>query len=309
MGIQYSIPTPSQSSTSGTPAVAPSVSLPTITPPKCPAPFVSADALSCVMPCPAEKKFVRQGSPNGGFKCVYSPDEQFNVKLVTVGAAVFSGTTLEDLMKVDTQKYSEFSKEQDRFNKEIAVVYANIDKNQKINDAFKDLQKAENARDQSPQAYQAARTAYYTLIKGDSWLNEERERIAKAEVAPEVQKYRDSTSAIAERNREQQKTIDIVRGLKDRVLSLRDDFRYSVNTFSDQLEKVKIQINMENRSREKERDNTWVWVDTILNALLVAVLLYAIYTFVRRYFISRRPPPVPTTTIRIPTYTGQPLYR
>ena len=276
--------------------------------PKCPSPFVRISRDTCVMKCPTDKKFeLRVGQE--GSACVYRPDEQFKVPLVTVGTTVFEGATLEDLQKANPDDATDFVNEKGRFEKDIAVVYANIDKNQKINDAFKEPLKAENARGESPQAYQAARTAYYTLVKGDSWLNEERERIAKAEVAPEVQKYRDSVNAINSRTNEQQKTIDIVRGLKDRVLSLRDDFRYSVNTFSDQLEKVKIQINMENRSRDKERDNTWAWVDTILNVLLVAVLLYAIYTFVRRYFLSRRPPPVPTTTIRIPTYTGQPLYR
>jgi uncharacterized membrane protein YukC len=76
-----------------------------------------------------------------------------------------------------------------------------------------------------------------------------------------------------------------------------------VNTFGDQLEKVKIQLNMENRSREKERDTTWTWVDLGLNVLLVAVLLYAVYTFGRRYYLQQTYPPA--TTIRIPTYTGQ----
>ena len=72
-----------------------------------------------------------------------------------------------------------------------------------------------------------------------------------------------------------------------KVLSLKDDFKYSVSTFSDQLEKVKIQLNMENRSRMKdEKDQTWTWVNLLLNVLLIAVLLYAVYTFVRRYFLS-----------------------
>lgn len=274
--------------------------LPTL---KCPAPFVSADALSCVMQCPSEKKFVRQNL-NGSYKCVYSPDPSISVDLVTIGSIAFNGADIEDLQKADPQKYIEFASEKDRFEKAVTVVYANIDKKKKIDDAFRDLQAAENARDQSPSAYQAARTAYYTLIKGPEWINEERERVAGSEVAPEVRKYRDAVNAVNVRTQEQQKTIDIVNGIKDRVLSLKDDFRYSVNTFSDQLEKVKIQINMENRSRETEKDTTWSWIDVGLNVLLIAILLYAVYVFARRFFAStpRRPPPIPTTTIRIPTY-------
>ena len=284
---------------------------------RCPEPFVKINALTCAMPCPSEKKFVIRND-NGTYKCVYQPDPDHFVTVATLGGVEVTvdpntrkppPVTIESLEQSGrTQEASAFGAERDRFEKEIAVVYANIDKQQKINDAFKDLQKAENARAESPSAYQAARTAYYTLVKGDGWLAEERERVAKAEAVPEAQKYRNAVMSANIRSQEQQKTIDVVRGLKDRVLSLKDDFKYSVNTFSDQLEKVKIQLNMENRTRERETDNTWAWVDTILNVLLVGVLLYAVYTFVRRYFLPKRPV-VPTTTIRIPTYTGQPIYR
>ena len=256
--------------------------------PKCPTPFVSTDAISCVMPCPADRKFNRVGT-NGAYKCVYSPDPQISVDLVTVGAVSFDGTTLDELRPVNVQKHTEFITEKDRFDKAIAVVYANIDRQKKITDAFNDLQAAENARDQSPEAYQTARTAYYTLIKGPEWINEEKQRIANAEVNPEIQKYRDSVNSVNVRNQEQQKTIDVVNGIKDRVLSLRDDFKYSVDTFGEQLEKVKIQINMENRSREKEKDTTWAWVDVGLNVLLVAVLIYGAYTLGRKYFFPPRP--------------------
>jgi hypothetical protein len=259
---------------------------------KCPEPFVNVDGFACVMPCPAAKKFIRNND-NGTYKCVYGPDTTQFVTLATLGGIGISTDspaplTLEKLIQDGrTQEAAEFSAEKDRFEKEITVLYGNIDKQQKINDAFNDLQKAENVRDKSPEAYQSARTAYYTLVKGADWINEERERVSKAEVAPETQQYRAAVAAVNLRTQEQQKTIDVVNGIKDKVLSLKDDFKYSVSTFSDQLEKVKIQLNMENRSRMKdEKDQTWTWVNLLLNVLLIAVLLYAVYTFVRRYFLS-----------------------
>jgi len=270
--------------------------------PRCPLPFFSPGIGSCTMQCPQEKKFVFQNDTKG-MRCVYQPDEKIQVPLVSIAPTVFEGWTIEDLTRVNPTGATDFTKEKDRFEQALAVAYANIDKQKKIDDAFRDLQSAENAKAESPSAYQTARTAYYTLIKGDTWLNEERERIAASEVAPEIQKYRDAVSAVNVRTREQQKTIDIVNGIKDKVLSLKDDFKYSVNTFGDQLEKVKIQLNMENRSREEAREETWSWIDIGLNVLLVAVLAYAIYSLTRRYFLSRRPRPIPTTTIRIPTYT------
>lgn len=261
---------------------------------KCPEPFVNVDGFSCAMPCPTAKKFIRNND-NGTYKCVYGPDTSKFVTLATLGGIGTNAPdspqplTLEKLRQDGrTQEYAAFSAEKERFEREITVLYGNIDKQQKINDAFNDLQKAENVRDQSPEAYQTARTAYYTLVKGADWINEERTRVGAAEVAPEVQKYRTAIQAVNVRTQEQQKTIDVVNGIKDKVLSLKDDFKYSVSTFSDQLEKVKIQLNMENRSRTKhEKDDTWTWIDLGLNILLVAVLVYAVYTFVRRYFLSQ----------------------
>lgn len=273
---------------------------------KCPTPFVSTDATTCVMPCPSEKQYVR-GQSGGNYTCTYSPDpSRAAVQLVTVGATSFNGSTLEDLRTENPAKYSEFFSEQTRFEQALAIAYGSIDKQNRVQDAFYALQAAENARDKSPSAYQMARTAYYTLIKGDDWVDEEFERVSESEVGPEVQKYRDAVTAANLRNQEQQKTIDVVNGIKDKVLSLKDDFKYSVSTFSDQLEKVKIQLNMENRSRVKEeRDNTWTWIDLGLNVLLVGVLVYAVFTFVRRYFIAKHNTAASMTTIRIPTYTGQ----
>lgn len=256
---------------------------------KCPTPFVSADALTCVMPCPDDKKFVRQSSGNS-YACVYAPDNQFRVNLVTVGATSFQGSSLDDLRAANTQKYTEFTTEKDRFEREFTTVYGNIDKQQKINDAFRDLQNTENVRDQSPEAYQVARTAYYTLLKGENWINEERQRIAKSEVDPEVQKYAKRVETITDQRQQQQKTVDVVQGVKDRVLSLKDDFKYSVDTLYDQVEKVKLQINMENRSREKPKDSTWSWVDVILNVLLVSALLFVAWTLYRKYRATPLPP-------------------
>jgi hypothetical protein len=86
-------------------------------------------------------------------------------------------------------------------------------------------------------------------------------------------------------------------------MSLKSDVKYSVNTFSDQLEKVKIQLNMTNRSRQAEVDTSWSWVDMALNAALIAILLYAVYIFVRR-LNTPRPPMIVLGT---PAYTPRPV--
>lgn len=262
--------------------------------PKCPAPFVSVDAFACVMPCPSDKKFIRQGGANG-YRCVYSPDNQVSVPLTTIGAAAFAGSTLDELTKADIARAREFTAEKDRFERELATAYANIDKSQKLADAFRDLQKAENARDQSPEAYQVARTAYYTLLKGPAWIQEERQRIARAEVEPIVRQYRSNAAQIANQSQQQARILDVVNGVKDRVVSLRDDFAYSTVTLSKQLEKVKSQIALDSRKRMIEPEQSaWTWVDGVLNVILAAALLYAAYILYRKV---TTPKPVPQVAI------------
>lgn len=263
--------------------------------PKCPAPFVSADAFACVMPCPTDRKFTRQGGANG-FRCVYGPDEQVSVPLTTIGATIFNGSTLEDLIKIDATRASQFTAEKDRFEREIATAYANIDKSQKLTDAFKDLQKAENARDESPEAYQIARTAYYTLLKGPGWIEEERLRIARAEVDPIVQQYRSNVRRIANQSRQQERIYDVVNGVKDKVVSLKDDFTYSVRTLGKQVQNVKDQIALDSRKRLAEaKTPTWSWMDMLLNVILGVALLYAAYTLYQKVTTPKPVVPVAIT--------------
>ena len=248
----------------------------------CPPPFVSVDAFTCVMPCPSDRQFTRQGSA-GTFQCVYTPDPQHRVNLTTVGAVVFGGASLGQLLSVNPQKHAEFVAEQTRFNNELETVYANISTAQKIADAFRALQAAENARDTAPEAYHIARTTYYTLLNGESWVEEERERIAKVEVDPEIETYRDTLARTQQQRNDQQKTFDVVQGVRDKVLSLRDDFKYSVDLLGGQVEKVKSQIAMQNRTREQPKEVFWAWLDTVINIVILAALVYLVWMLYKKF--------------------------
>ena len=257
--------------------------------PKCPKPFESAGNLACVMACPTERGFERRNT-NNGFQCVYKADDKVSVTMNTVTATFLGANTVEELKNDHPNEYEEFSKEQNRFNNELNVAYAKVDKEQKLEDAFHQLQDAENARDTAPEAYHQARTLYYTLLKGDSWKDEEAERIARTEVDPIVQNYRTSKDNALQQFNNQKKTVEVVNGLKDKVLSLKDEFKYSVDTFTSQLNKVQNAVNMDRRGRVAETTvSGWTWLDVILNILIVSALLYAISTL---YSKVMRPAPV-----------------
>ena len=255
--------------------------------PKCPTPFESAGNMICVMPCQVDKGFERRYEM-GTAKCVYKSEPAYSLTMNVLGAPFFKGTTLDELKTEDVKVHADFVKERDRVNNEFNVLYANIEKNKKLNDAFIALQAAENARDTAPDAYRIARTLYYTLLKGEDWKNEEKERISKAEVDPIIVEYKKNRDSALTKYNDQRKTVEVVTGLKDKVLSLKDEFKYSVDTFTHQLDKVQTAINMERRGRDTEtKVDPWSWFDLFLNGAIVLGLLYAVSVLYSKIF--RRP--------------------
>jgi glycerol-3-phosphate cytidylyltransferase-like family protein len=135
------------------------------------------------------------------------------------------------------------------------------------------MQDAENIRDTSPQAYQDARIRYYTLTKGDAWAEEERQRIVSTEVKPLVDQYKNTFATISKQAGDQQKTVEIMETIKNKVLTLRDDIKYSADTLSKQFNKVKDQINIERRGGE-EQVKKFNWLNVIVNMVLTIVLIF-----------------------------------
>ena len=93
-----------------------------------------------------------------------------------------------------------------------------LDKETLLKDAFSALQEAENIRDKSPQAYQDARIRYYTLLKGDDWVEEEKKRVLVSEVGPKVSSYMTSYYDMLRRTNQQRRTMDAVKAVKDKML-------------------------------------------------------------------------------------------
>jgi hypothetical protein len=266
---------------------------------QCPSTFRSMGG-ACVSDCPTEKGFEFQ-MPGGQPRCTYKDQPNFFVNLSPV-QAYFRGNqppipnlTVEGLKDVDALLYAAYKKEQDRVVQETAILYEKIDKDKKLKDAFNRLQDAENARDKAPDAYQQARSNYYTLKDGEAWKEREKERLMKAEVEPLAQKFVDIKSKAVQQYQSQRKTVDVVNGLKDNVLSLKDEMKYAADTFQEQLTKVKEAINQERRGRATEtKVSIWDWLDTILNITIVGSLLYVIYLLYKK-FAAR--PPQPTSAV------------
>lgn len=245
-----------------------------------------AQGMTCVVQCPVEKGFetsVVDGVP----VCNYKSDKRVFVKLMTV-PSIQGGrgetVTLDDLKAQNPGMHSRYVQAKEQFDKEFPVALSKVDKQRQVEDAFKDLQAAENVRDQSPQAYQDARMRYYTLVNGDKWVDEEKERITKAEVVPKIAQYMASYQDMNTRIAQQQQTLDVVNNVTDKVLSMKDEFAYATNTFAKQIDELKNQINIERKGREKDNKS---WTDFLLNILIVIAGIAAVVVLARRMLRGR----------------------
>ena len=256
---------------------------------QCPSGFAPAATGACVRKCPNNQQFFLL-TENNQPRCTYKPDPSKFVNLTPVANMPFKGfdkpaMTMDELKTADPELYSTVTKESERVDAEIAVHLAAIDKAQKLEASFKALQDAENVRDEAPEAYQAARVAYYTLAKGPEWIEGEKERVSKAEADPEIQRYMTSYKDVMDRKTAQQRTQDVMRSVNEGVLSLKDDVQYTTKTFQNQIANIKNQINIERRGREKaegEEGPFTNWVDMLLNLLIIVGLLFAGLTIWRR---------------------------
>lgn len=221
----------------------------------------------CVPRCPQHLGFeyrLKDGAP----VCVYTADESVYFQLESYSMNDLNSPTKGVAMS--------------RTEENAAIAIGKVDKSVKLKTAFQKLQDAENARDEAPDSFEQARIAYYTLLKGDTWIEEESKRVAGAEVNPVVQGYQEKLQSIQTQSDTQKRTIDVIQGVKDRVLSLKDDMKYSVSAFQKQIDGLKNQIQVERHKTIDTEDTIWTLITAGLNLILVFILLALIVTIYRK---------------------------
>jgi hypothetical protein len=232
--------------------------------------------------------------------CVYRTDPQQSFALSPVGqlplkasTGTYTRVTLAELKTLDPPLFQSYETETSRVAQEVAILSEKIGKDRQVRDAFQRLQDAENARDKAPDAYQQARIAYYTLVKGKSWVNGETERVARAEVDPVIQKYRNDYVALQSQMDQQTRAYDTMRGIKDKVFRVKDDLTYSADVLMGQVQKVRSQITLDRRKKETgEGAPDWYgWVDMALNILLVVALAVAVWFVYKKLSTPKAPSP------------------
>lgn len=237
---------------------------------------------SCVHECPRTQGFELR-TVAGAPACVYKdrPTTSFPLRLLPG-----SPTTPEQL--------AQYTAATEEYTNALQVALGSLSRDTRLADAFQALQSAENIRDTTPQSYQEARVRYYTLLQGDEWLTQEQARIQRAEAEPKVSGYLATYTDLSTRRTQQQKTMDVVTAVKDKVLSMKDDFKMTTNVFSKQIAELKNQIQIESKTKAVTTNTLLEWVNFLLNVLLVIVLIVVLFLVGRRVIARFSSPPPPS---------------
>ena len=97
-----------------------------------------------------------------------------------------------------------------------------------------------------------------------------------------VDRYSSLYTDVSTRIAQQRQTYDVVRAVKDNVLSIKDEIEYSVGTMGKQIEDIKDQINMKRRERRDAPPDVLSWIDILLNAILVILLIIVVIVLYRK---------------------------
>jgi hypothetical protein len=240
----------------------------------CPTGFTAAIGIQCAPVCPADKGLENRVVSNEA-RCIYSadPTQFFPLKLATMymnETPQSPQQTLEWIQAKRPSLYPAYKAAKDDFDGKLGALLQVLDRKKQI---------AEGSRDRAPQAYQDARIRYYTLVNGDDWMATERRRVLNAEVLPAVVSYVQSINSLSERQAQQTSTKTAVDAVKEKLISLKDDFRTTTTTLSKQVTALQNQIEIEKRRAAVQTQQTSEW---FINLILVIVSLVVIVMLARR---------------------------
>lgn len=208
--------------------------------------------------------------------CVYDGDPKFYVAAPGLPLSLANNPFWTSIFQAQKQQFD---------GRIEALNNGQIGRTRRIETAKQALLDAENGRSADPAGYQRARTSYYTLLFGDTWINDERQRVRAAVVEPAAQRYATQIMGLQSQLDSQNKYSDIVRNTSESVLSAKNNFQYVVGKFSEQLDKIHVETQKK-RMEAKDRDLSFMSsIDDVLNWIIIILLLIAVGAVAYRIYL------------------------
>jgi hypothetical protein len=151
------------------------------------------------------------------------------------------------------------------------------------------LDLASQTRDTNPEKYEKARIAYYTELNGQSWLAEEKQRIAREDVEPILTDYRNQFNELNDRKKQQGMFVNLSSTLTQQA---QDDQEYAM-FLNSEVAKEQNKSNVKDRMTELKaaRPMAWYqqdWFQYFMYAIIALLSLNALYLIVTRFMVYRQ---------------------
>lgn len=148
---------------------------------------------------------------------------------------------------------------------------------QKTLDGLKAALDAKSAtRDQDPEGYEQARINYYTALKGQGWLAEEKNKIAKRDIEPVVSAYTTEFKNLTEKKKNQGVFVNLMATLRADEENDAENLKYMKHQANEDAEKARV-LNRMNQLSTPDNSDLPILIDIIL-AVLGLYVLYKLYT-------------------------------
>lgn len=239
----------------------------------------------CVIDCPEGYSLF---SPAAGAtpQCVFNDDANYKIAAVTESKT--------SRIAAFNTKATEFAARVTQYNADV------VGRERRVRAAEQALLVAEGTRADDPAGYQRARNSYYTLTQGDSWMTDERERVRRAYVEPEVNNYTQRIGTLLNQIQNQEAGFNTLTGTSERILSAKDNVGYIVGAFSDQLDKMNSEAEKKKREAADRKRTDLTWFDNILTWAIILLLIAFIFLIAYyAYQSSNKPDFQKTGTITI----------
>ena len=262
----------------------------------CPAEYTLTPAgTACTVTCPST--FQRITGSSGEFQCKATSDPTVVFPLTPMPLLPTGVTFSVTGNTANTEAWANnYRNDYVNFKSNLDTAKSKLNNQGQATVLFQQMQDAANGT--SPDAYEAARVAYYSFVNGTQWVEQEKNRVAVREAQPVIDNYQTRYNQLQLLKNQQKSTIDIVNGVKDNLLSVQDDLEFGVKEFGKQIEDIRNQINM-NKHVKQDSVSSIVpttfaqWWDAILNILIVVATMVAIYSVIMYMLRPKVPIAVP----------------
>jgi hypothetical protein len=141
------------------------------------------------------------------------------------------------------------------------------------------MNQKEQTKDSDPESYEQARIAYYTALYGDSWLANEKQRIAQDEISPKITSYSTQYEDLKKQQSSQQVFVNLMNALQTQEVGDEKDLDYLKKQLQSEKDKADVlnRLSVLGTQPTDSTNYTPIILDVVL-AVLGLLILYLLYT-------------------------------